>query len=109
MIRLPGHWWDSAPDGCTWDKAIAVNADPGRAVNCHIRPFDSPTWRETVLLRDWLCAHPSGVREYAEVKHRLAARPWDSIDAYADAKTPFVHAALDRAQQWAGRTGWLVE
>ena len=109
LIRLTGRWSDNVRDGRTWDKAIAVNADPGRAVNCHIRPFDSPTWRETVLLRDWLCAHPSGVREYAEVKHRLAARPWDSIDAYATAKTPFVSGALDRAEQWAARTGWLVE
>ncbi|MGH8573580.1 MAG: GrpB family protein, partial [Gammaproteobacteria bacterium] len=109
LIRLTGHWWDNAPDGRTWDKAYAVNADPARAVNCHIRPLDSPTWRETVLLRDWLRAHPSSARKYAEVKHRLAARPWDSIDAYADAKTPFVHAALDRAEQWAARTGWLVE
>ncbi|MGH3983294.1 MAG: dephospho-CoA kinase [Pseudonocardiaceae bacterium] len=109
LIRLTGHWWDNAPDGRTWDKAYAVNADPARAVNCHIRPLDSPTWRETVLLRDWLRAHTSSARKYAEVKHRLAARPWDSIDAYADAKTPFVHAALDRAEQWAARTGWLVE
>ena len=109
LIRLPGHWWDSAPDGCTWDKAIAVNADPARAVNCHIRPIASPAWRQTVLLRDWLRAHPSSARKYAEAKHRLAARPWDSIDAYADAKTPFVHVALDRAEQWAARTGWLVE
>jgi dephospho-CoA kinase len=109
LIRLTGHWWDNAPDGGTWGKVIAVNADPARAVNCHIRPINSPTWRQTVLLRDWLRAHPSSARKYAEVKRRLAARPWDSIDAYADAKTPFVHAALDRAQQWAGRTGWLVE
>lgn len=108
LIRLTGHWWDNAPDGGAWDKAIAVNADPARAVNCHIRPIDSPAWRETVLLRDWLRAHPSSARKYAEVKRRLAARPWDSIDAYADAKTPFVHAALDRAQQWAAGTGWRV-
>jgi dephospho-CoA kinase len=109
LIRLTGHWWDSAPDGRAWYKAYAANADPGRAVNCHIRPAGSPTWRGALLLRDWLRAHPADAREYAEVKHRLAARPWDSSDAYVDAKTPFVHAALDRAEQWAARTGWLVE
>ncbi len=109
LIKLAGRWRDNARDGRSGDKAIAVNADPARAVNCHIRPVDSPTWRETVLLRDWLRAHPAGAREYAEVKHRSAARPWDSIDAYADAKTPFVHAALDQAEQWAAQTGWLVK
>ncbi|MGH3752034.1 MAG: dephospho-CoA kinase [Pseudonocardiaceae bacterium] len=108
LVRLAGRWWDTARDGTTWDKAMATNADPARAVNCHIRPADSPTWREILLLRDWLRAHPDGVREYAELKHRLAAQQWDSIDAYADAKTPFVSSVLARAQQWAARTGWLV-
>ncbi|MGH3549713.1 MAG: dephospho-CoA kinase [Pseudonocardiaceae bacterium] len=107
LIRRDGRWWDNARDGTARDTAMATNADPGRAVNCHIRPVDSPTWRDAVLFRDWLRAHPDGVREYAELKHRLAARQWDSIDAYATAKSPFVANALDRAQRWAARTGWL--
>ncbi|MGH3780417.1 MAG: dephospho-CoA kinase [Pseudonocardiaceae bacterium] len=108
LIRRDGRWCDHARDGTTRDKAMATNADPGRAVNCHIRPADSPAWRDAVLLRDWLRAHPDDVREYTELKHRLAARQWDSIDAYACAKSPFVTSALDRARQWAERTGWLV-
>ncbi|MGH3717532.1 MAG: dephospho-CoA kinase [Pseudonocardiaceae bacterium] len=108
LVTLAGRWWDNARDGTTWDKAMATNADPARDVNCHIRPADSPTWRDAVLLRDWLRAHPDSAREYAELKHQLAARQWDSIDAYATAKTPFMRGALDRAQQWAARTGWLV-
>ncbi len=108
LVRPAGRWCDNARDGTTRDKAMAANADPARAVNCHIRTADSPTWRETLLLRDWLRAHPAGVREYAELKHRLVAQQWDSIDAYATAKTPFVSSALDRAQLWATRTGWLV-
>jgi dephospho-CoA kinase len=106
LIRRDGRWKDSAGDGTTRDKAMATNADPSRAVNCHIRPIDSPAWREAVLLRDWLRAHPEGVREYAELKHRLAAQQWDSIDAYATAKSPFVTGALQRAHRWAARTGW---
>ncbi|MBV9162687.1 MAG: dephospho-CoA kinase [Pseudonocardiales bacterium] len=108
LVRLAGRWWDNARDGTTRDKAYATNADPARDVNCHIRPADSPAWREAVLLRDWLRTHPAGVREYAELKHRLAAQQWDSIEAYATAKTPFVFSTLDRAEQWALRTGWLL-
>jgi dephospho-CoA kinase len=108
LVRLAGRWWDTARDGTAWDKAYATNADPARAVNCHIRPADSPFWRESLLLRDWLRAHPADVREYADLKHRLVAEQGDSIDAYATAKTPFVSSALDRAQLWAARTGWLV-
>ncbi|PZS40291.1 MAG: dephospho-CoA kinase [Pseudonocardiales bacterium] len=108
LIRRDGRWCDLGRDGTTRARAMATNADPGRAVNCHIRPADSPTWRDAVLLRDWLRTHPDDVREYAELKHRLAARRWDSIDAYATAKSPFVASALDRAQRWAARTGWQV-
>lgn len=108
LIRRDGRWWDNARDGTVWDKAMASNADPTRAIDCHLRPADSPTWREAVLLRDWLCAHPAGVREYAQLKHRLAAQPWGSVESYATAKTPFVSSALDRAGRWARRTGWRV-
>lgn len=106
LVRGAGRWWDNAMDGTERDKAIALNADPGRAVNCHIRPLDSPVWRETVLLRDWLRAHPDGIREYAEVKQVLATQRLPSIDAYAAAKTPFISGALARAERWAVQTSW---
>ena len=108
LVAREGCWWDIARDGITWDKAMATNADPGRAVNCHIRTVASVAWREALLLRDWLRAHPAGVQEYGELKPRLVTQPWDSIDAYAEATTPFVHDALHRAERWAGRIGWRV-
>lgn len=108
LVRLGGDWSDIARDGGTAEKAFVANTDPGRAVNCHLRPQDSPAWREALLLRDWLRAHPDGVREYAALKYRLAAQPWDDIDAYATAKTQFLHGALDRAHRWAAQTGRQV-
>lgn len=113
LVRLGGRWWDDIVSGgapCrTVDKAFAANADPGRAVNCHLRARDSPAWREALLLRDWLRAHPDGARDYAALKQRLATRRWDSIDGYAEAKGPFLRGALDRAERWAERTGWRVD
>jgi dephospho-CoA kinase len=106
LVRRDGRWWDNAADGSRPDKAMASNADPARPVNCNIRPADSPAWRESLLLRDWLRAHPEGVREYAAVKRELVARRWDGIDAYVDAKTPFITDALARAERWAAETGW---
>jgi dephospho-CoA kinase len=106
LVRLAGRWWDNTRGGTAWGKAMATNADPTRAVNCHIRPASSPAWREAVLLRDWLRAHPAGVREYAQLKRWLTAQAWDSMAAYADAKTPFISSTLDRAERWARRTGW---
>jgi dephospho-CoA kinase len=106
LVRLPQRMYDVGRDGREHEKAYAVNADPGRAVNLHIRPVDTPTWRDAVLLRDWLRATPTGVAEYAKLKRDLAAQPHDTIDHYAAAKTPWINDALTRADRWAERSGW---
>jgi dephospho-CoA kinase len=90
LVRRDGRWQDNARDGTAWDKAMATNADPTRAVNCHVRPVGSPIWREAVLLRDWLRAHRTDVDQYTQLTRRLAVQPWDQIE------------------QWALRTGWQV-
>jgi dephospho-CoA kinase len=88
---------------------MACKADPGRAANVHVRPVDSPTWRDALLLRDWLRATPAAVGEYAALKQELAAQPHETIDDYAERKTPWIHGALARADEWAARTGWSVD
>jgi len=106
LVRQPGDWWDNGWDGRRHPKLMTMNADPGRAANVHLREVSSPAWRDALLLRDWLRATPSGVEEYAARKRDLAARPHDSIDAYAEAKTPWIASALARADAWAAGTGW---
>jgi len=106
LVRASGRWWDDLADGTKHDKAMALNADPARAVNCHVRTAASPFWRETLLLRDWLRTHPDGVREYAALKHDLVTRRWDRMDDYAHAKTSFVRSALQRADGWVDDTDW---
>lgn len=109
LVRMPDRWWDVGRDGREWDKHLACNADPGRAVNCHIRPESSPTWRDALLLRDWLRATPSGVGEYAQLKRHLAAQPHETIDHYADTKTPWINAALTRADTWSREAGLSLD
>jgi dephospho-CoA kinase len=94
LVRREGSWWDSAEDGGRRPKAMAMNADPGRAVNCHVRPEASLAWREALTLRERLRADPALAAEYERLKRRLAAEPHESIDAYAEEKTPFVRRAL---------------
>ena len=105
--RTDGTWWDTLLDGTgrRVEKVLAVNADPGRAVNCHVRVMASPAWRETLLLRNWLRADPAATQEYSALKDRLAAAPHASIDEYAGSKTPWLTQALERAAGWAARTG----
>jgi dephospho-CoA kinase len=105
LVRMPGRWRDSGRDGGKHDKAMACNADPGRAANVHLRPFESPTWRDALLLRDWLRATPSGADEYEVLKRELVTLPHETIDDYAERKTPWINAALTRADAWAAQTG----
>lgn len=58
---------------------LHVNADPGRAVDLHVRAVGSPGWRTALLLRDW---------------------------RRADATEPSLDPAVARAEAWAERTGW---
>ncbi|PSL04063.1 dephospho-CoA kinase [Haloactinopolyspora alba] len=106
LVRMPDRWWDVGRDGRAWDKELACNADPARAVNCHIRPESSPAWRDALLLRDRLRAAPDDGAEYAALKRRLAARGYGSVDEYAAAKTSWINAMLERADAWAKRVGW---
>ncbi|HEU0213237.1 MAG TPA: dephospho-CoA kinase [Jiangellaceae bacterium] len=108
LLRRPGRWWDDDRDGGTSDKAMAQNADPGRSVNCHVRPADSPAWRDALLLRDYLRDTPGAAGDYARLKRELAAAPHDSIDDYAGGKTPWMRFTLATADAWADRTGWTT-
>jgi dephospho-CoA kinase len=109
LVRMPGQWWDTGRESGKHDKAMACNADPGRAANVHVRPVESPTGRDALLLRDWLRATPSGVEEYETLKRELVAQPHETIDDYAGRKTPWINDALDRADAWAAQTGWSAD
>lgn len=108
LVRMPGRWWDTGRDGVAYDKAMACNADPGRAANVHVRPAGSPAWRDALLLRDWLRATPAAAAEYEALKRELVTLPHETIDDYAERKTPWMKDALARAEAWAARLSWSV-
>ena len=103
LVRPPGRWWDALADGTEVLKAFTANADPGRAVNCHVRTVDAPNVAEALLLRDWLRAHPERAAAYATTKRRLAALPHATIDDYADSKSDFIRGELAAARLWSDR------
>ena len=58
-----------------------------------------------LLFRDWLRTHPADRSLYARTKRKLTIRVWESVQAYADAKTSVVEDILARAQSdhtWMG-------
>lgn len=106
FVLVAGEW--SGPDrhGCEHPEHVVVDADPGRPVNVNIRSASTPVWRETLLFRDWLRAHPDERDAYTAMKRALADGPENHVDDYGRAKRPSISAALDRAEGWAARSRW---
>lgn len=63
--------------------------DP-REFNLHMLEIESEEWRRHVAFRDYLCAHPEAALEYDALKRELAKLHAEDVEAYAEAKTPFV-------------------
>lgn len=72
----------------------------------HVCQVASEWERVHLLFRDFLRAHPAEAAAYAALKKALAEQHRHDRIAYNDAKTPWIGAALERAEAWAGRTGW---
>ncbi|MDG4765477.1 dephospho-CoA kinase [Solwaraspora sp. WMMD406] len=110
--RLPGDWWDSAkpdpgevPAARRWPKRLHGNADPGRAVNLHVRVGGSPGWRYALAFRDHLRADPAARADYLAVKRRIAATA-PTTREYAAAKEPWFDEAWPRLLRWIEQTAW---
>jgi GrpB-like predicted nucleotidyltransferase (UPF0157 family)/pimeloyl-ACP methyl ester carboxylesterase len=69
-------------------------ADGHRVAHAHVVAHGGRWWREHLAFRDRLCADPDLRDRYTRLKQRLAVEHRDDRDAYTDAKTAFVTAAL---------------
>lgn len=110
--RVPGITSDVAkashPATEDWSKRFHANADPGRAVNLHVRAAGSPGWRFALCFRDWLRAEPAAAGDYLALKRRLATlHAGDASTAgYAADKDAWFAAAEDPMERWASHSGW---
>jgi dephospho-CoA kinase len=94
LVPMPDRWDEPVTRPGRAAKGYAANADPGRAVHCHVRPADSPAVAEVLAFRDRLRADPALRDDYARLKRDLASRSWPTIDDYARAKSGFIADAL---------------
>jgi GrpB-like predicted nucleotidyltransferase (UPF0157 family) len=71
-------------------------------VNLHIFSADCEETNRMVLLRDWLRTNATDRELYATAKSELAARDWEYVQQYADAKTAVIQEILARAEPGTG-------
>ena len=64
----------------------------------HVYEQGDPAVEDYLLLRDRLRSDPADRALYEATKRALVARPWDDMNAYADAKTDVVVAIRERAR-----------
>ena len=72
-------------------------ATGSRQVHLHCVPEDSEFFRDHVVFRDYLRAHPEKAQEYFELKVKLADTLGHDRDAYTNAKTEFIEDILKQA------------
>lgn len=70
---------------------------PDTALNLHVFSRDCVEIERMVRFRDWLRAWPEDRELYERTKRELAARNWEYVQGYADAKTDVVERILSRA------------
>ncbi len=69
-----------------------------RDVHIHILSEDSPEIDRYLAFRDHLRNNHHDRMRYEALKRRLAQRDWQSMDAYAEAKTAFIETAIAAAK-----------
>jgi GrpB-like predicted nucleotidyltransferase (UPF0157 family) len=67
-------------------------------VQVHVFTAGSPEVERMLLFRDRLRARPEERELYERTKRELAARRWDHIQDYADAKSSVVEEIISRAR-----------
>jgi GrpB-like predicted nucleotidyltransferase (UPF0157 family) len=77
---------------------------PDTNVNLHVFSPGSPEIERMVGFRDWLRTHDDDRDLYERTKRELAAKEWQYVQNYADAKTTVVEQIIARAGLPAGKT-----
>jgi len=73
--------------------------------NAQVVQHGSARWRDALLLRDYLRAHPEECEHYGARKQAAIASGATTLLRYSEEKAGAVEQLLDRARQWAASAG----
>lgn len=74
-------------------------SEKNRTYYIHIEKINSQLWKNHILFRDYLRKHKEAVKEYNELKEKLAEKHKDDRDAYTIEKAIFIQKILKKSLQ----------
>jgi GrpB-like predicted nucleotidyltransferase (UPF0157 family) len=80
-----------------WNEHRMLKKRSHPSINLHVFSRGCDEVERLVRFRDWLRTHDDDRDLYARTKQELAARSWERVQDYADAKTTVVTEILERA------------
>ncbi len=66
----------------------------------HIEVIESTFWRNHILFRDYLLAHPESVKQYELLKKDISKKYKDERKKYTAAKNEFIQDILNKMNAW---------
>ena len=116
LVNIGYKYWetithDHVPQGENdnpklWEKFFFNQPELQRRANIHIRVDGNPNQMYPLLFRDYLRAHPNSAKSVELIKHEIAKRHANDLDAYYDIKDPVYDLIWYAALEWSRCTGW---
>lgn len=76
-----------------------AKGDPSRRTHyVHMVEWNSDSWKELLLFRDYLRQHKEAAKEYAKLKRELARKSQGNRDFYTPGKAEFIESVLKMAE-----------
>lgn len=84
------------------ERLLVLGTQDSRSHHIHVVLGDSPAWRDYILFRDYLNAHPQDAARYGRVKEELAEAYPNDRGAYTAGKEAVIREifARARAEDW---------
>lgn len=81
-------------------EAFEYNDIPYMKHHLYVIKKESVSYRDHVLLRDYLSVHELERNTYGDLKMSLAEQYPFNIDAYCEGKAPYIEEILEKAVKW---------
>lgn len=101
LLRL-GYHFGNATGSDRIFMASSLDETGEGDFHVHICPKDEEEYRDFVVLRDYLIAHPDEAEKYYEMKQKIAEKvDYDRVE-YKKVKGDYADGLLKMAREWGG-------